>query len=325
MDTETPVETPSEPSFDVEAASDKIANAMFPPTLQLEKEAEEEVAAEPETVEVAQAAPIEAAPQAVEAPISWPKEMHQHWPTMPKEVREYWQLREKQMMEGLDQYKGTAAYGKSVQDVLAPYKPLLESKGLDAPRAIADLMQAYIAMTQGTVEQRRMAYEQVGKNLGITAMADPATPVDPQVKALQDQFNQIQHTLTSQQTQALEAAREKAGRDVEAFASDPKNVYFNEVADDILVHLKAGHDLPTAYKLAVRGNEVTFQKEVARIQTETEAKLKENARLEALPKQKAKSVNIGGRETQRAPTEPLGSMDDTLKSTLRDLRARVVH
>jgi hypothetical protein len=326
MDTETPVEAVSEPSLDVESASDKIASAIFPPTLQLEKEDEEDGAAEPEeAVQVAKTAPIEAVPPAIEAPTSWPREMHQHWPKVPKEVQDYWQLREKQMMDGLDQYKGVAAYGKSVADVLAPYKPLLESKGLDAPRAVADLMQAYTAMTQGTVEQRRMAYEHMGKNLGIMAAADTTTLVDPQVKALQDQFNQIQHTLTIQQTQALEAAREKAGREVEAFASDPKNVYFNEVADDILQHLKAGHDLPTAYKLAVRGNEVTFHKEIARISTETEAKLKENARLDALPKQKAKSVNIGGRDTQRAPTEPLGSMEETLKSTLGQLRSRVVH
>jgi hypothetical protein len=329
MDTEAVTEATesSAPAFDVQSASDKIAEAMFPPNLQLEKDEDTEgPVAEAEASAPVEEAYAEPVPLALEVPKSWPETMHQHWPKVPKEVQDYWQLREKQMMEGLDQYKGVAAYGKSVQDVLAPYKPLLESKGLDAPRAVADLMQAYTAMTQGTQEQRRMAYEQVGKNLGITSVStESATPVDPQVKALQDQFNQIQYTLTSQQTAALEAAKEKAGREVEAFASDPKNVYFNEVADDILIHLKAGHDLPTAYKLAVRGNEVTFHKEIARISTETEAKLKENARLDALPKQKAKSVNIGGRETQRAPTEPLGSMDDTLKSTLRDLRARVVH
>jgi hypothetical protein len=261
------------------------------------------------------------------APKSWPKEMHDHWGKTPKEVQTYWQTREKQMLDGIEQYKQAAHYGKSLSDVLAPYHPLLQSKGLDAPRAVADLMQAYTAMTQGTPEQRRTAYEQIGKNLGITLapQGEASVPLDPRIEAMQSQFQQMQQTITAQQTEALNAAREKAGQEVEKFASDPANIYFNELQDDILNELKAGYDLPTAYKRAVRANDVTFNKEIARTQTETEAKLKENARLQALPKKQAKSVNIGGRDSHVGLTEPLGTLEETIRAERSKMVSRVSH
>jgi hypothetical protein len=135
----------------------------------------------------------------------------------------------------------------------------------------------------------------------------------------------MQQVLTSQHQEALQVAKEKATQEVETFATDSAHVYFEELQDDILGFLKIGDSLQGAYEKAVWANPVTRAKEIARTQTETEAKLKENARLQALPKKVARSVNIGGREIQRAPTEPLGKMEDTLKTTLASLRSRVAH
>lgn len=316
--------TEEAPGFDIEAASDKIGEALFPPQASTEtEEPETEVAETPTegTATLDHAAPMAEVP----VPKSWKQEMHQHWGKIPREVQDYWQVREKQMLDGIEQYKTAASYGKSVGDVLAPYQPLLQSKGLDAPRVVADLMQTYTALTQGTPEQRWTAYQQLAKNLGLSAPAEGATPVDPHVKQLQDQFNQMQQALTAQHQEALQAARAKATQEVEAFAADTAHGYFEELQDDILGFLKLGDSLQGAYEKAVWANPVTRAKEIARTQTETEAKLKENARLQALPKKQAKSVNIGGREVQRAPTEPLGKMEDTLKTTLAGIRSRVAH
>src|SRR3990172_9240091 len=216
--------------FDIESASDRIGDQFFPPNdttepLENEEPVPDEAAAQVQSSEPA-TEPAQTPESSIsQAPKSWPKEMHDHWSKTPKEVQDYWQTREKQMLDGIEQYKQATSYGKSLSDILAPYQPLLQSKGIDAPRAITDLMQAYTAMTQGTPEQRRSAYEQIGKNLGIpSATGEASTPVDPQVKALQDQFNQIQQTLTAQQTEALNAAREKAGQEVEAFAADKTHI-----------------------------------------------------------------------------------------------------
>lgn len=327
-DTGTTEETASSPNYDTLA--DKIGEQLFdqtgPRQEDTEDEAVETAAAETVAATTSPATDLSAQPDL--APKSWPKEMHDHWTKMPKEARAYWQTREKQMLDGLDQYKQDAHYGKRLADVLTPYQPLLESKGLDAPRAVADLMQAYIAMTQGTPEQRAAAYQQIGKNLGITlapASTEPAPAIDPRIQAKLDQIDQMQSALTAQQQASYQAAQQKALQEVEAFAADPANAYFNDLQDDILQELKAGYDLPTAYKRSVRANDVTFNKEIAKAQTETEAKLKENARLHSLPKKQAKSINIGGRDTHAGLTEPLGTLEDTIRAERQKMVARTMH
>jgi hypothetical protein len=336
MATETAGDTSTETTetgFDMEAASDRLGASLFPETSTTEPEEDapnetpEPVAAAPDPLLVptdTQVQPADLPP----APKSWPKEMHAHWTKVPKEVQDYISnVREKQILDGIEQYKQAASYGKTLNDVLAPYQPLLQSKGLDAPRAVADLMQAYTALTQGTPEQRRDAFLKMGKNLNIPmgTEATPATPVDPEVQQLKEQFQQMQSHLTAQQQEAFNAARSKAMSEIETFAADASHAYFEELQDDILGFLKLGDSLQGAYEKAVWANPVTRAKEIARTQTETETKLKENARLQALPKKQAKSVNIGGRDTQRVPTDPLGSMDDTLKATAMALRSRVAH
>lgn len=329
---DTSTET-TETGFDMESASDRLGASLFPkvPTDEPEEETSETtpdpVAATPHPLPV----PTDPSVQPTElssAPKSWPKDMHPHWAKVPKEVQDYIaNVREKQILDGIDQYKQAASYGKTLNDVLAPYQPLLQSKGLDAPRAVADLMQAYTALTQGTPEQRRTAFHQMGKNLGIP-LGDPATPptpLDPEVQQLKEQFQQMQSHLTAQQQEAFTAAKSKALSEIETFAADAAHTYFEELQDDILGFLKIGDSLQGAYEKAVWANPVTRAKEIARTQTETETKLKENARLQSLPKKQAKSVNIGGRDTQRVPTDPLGSMDDTLKATAMALRSRVAH
>jgi hypothetical protein len=73
----------------------------------------------------------------------------------------------------------------------------------------------------------------------------------------------------------------------------------------------------------VWANPVTRAKELARVQTETETKFKENARLTALPKKQAAGVNVRSRDSQRAPTDTAeGTMEDTLRSTLKSIKDR---
>lgn len=322
-DTSVAVEDATGPDYDT--LSNRVGEQLFDQTgpREIPDEPDEETPApEPDLPE---AAPSPTRTPESDVPKSWPKDMHPHWATMPPEARAYWQTRETQMLTGLDQYKQEAAYGKSLREVLAPYEQIFHGKGLDAPRAVADMMGAYTALTQGTMESRHAAYAKMGQHLGLAQTAqqgEALPPLDPRLQSMQAQFEQMQQALTAQQTEAMTAARARASQEVEKFAADPANIYFNDVQDDILNELKAGYDLPTAYKRAVRANDVTFQKEIARSQTETEAKLKENARLQALPKKQAKSINIGGRESQSGPTETLGSLEDTIRSARTRMIAR---
>lgn len=260
-----------------------------------------------------------------EAPKSWPKEMHQHWTTVPKEVRQYWRTREKQMLDGLEQYKGDATAHREFREILNPYMPAFTAQNIDPKVVVKNLLGAHWRLTQGTPESRKAAYEQLGRDLQLVATDPNATPPDPRFTALEQQIHNITNTLTAQQQAVVNEYREKSAKEVDAFASDTKaHPYFDEVADDLAMLLQADRklSLQDAYDKAVWANPVTRQKELNRVQTDAAEKATERRRLDALPKKKAASANLNGRDSNKAPTEPVGSMDDTIRETLHKIQGR---
>lgn len=330
-------ETP-ESSFDMDAAVDKIGSELFPQAEASpghQAAAPEKAASPPPSSSVpapAAAAPPadsttpteQPAPTVREAPKSWPKEMHDHWGKTPKEVQDYWDKREKQMLDGLDQYKQGATLAKAYQDALAPYEQSLRQDGKDGPQAVKMLLNAHARLTTGSMESRLQAYRELGQNLKLNA--DPAveqTPLDPRIQAMQTEVDSLKEQQRQQAQAAWDEAYSKSAKEVEAFASDPTHPYFDECHDHIVNLIKNGATLQDAYDQAVWANPVTRAKELARVQTEAEAKFKENARLSALPKKAAAGVNVKSRDSMRAPTEAAeGTMEDTLRSTLKAIKER---
>ncbi len=323
MDTEEATPT----GLDIAAASESIGAQLFPETPSQEAGPDEAPATTPPSVEAAASPPD--APKLREIPKTWPKEMHDYWGKTDPKVQEYWETREKQMLDGLDQYKADAQFAKSIRETLTPYQQTLKGLRVNEMEAIRSLFNADHQLRYSTAEQKRAHFEQLAKNYGVEwpANGTPAstTPVDPAIESIQQQLTYMRSLQQAQQQAALQEARSKADQEVAAFAADDKaHPYFNEIVDDITILLQANQklSLQEAYEKAVWANPVTRAKEVAKVQTDTEAKLKENARLEALPKKKAAAVNVRSRDTQRSPTEPLGTMEDTLKATLAQIQAR---
>ena len=341
------VETEESTGFDMESAVERLGSELFPeaetpepdkPATPTETVAEalteqpKEAVVQTPTDKTAPATttptPQTPEPVASTAPKSWPKEMHEHWAKTPPQVQQYWQTREKQMLDGLDQYKQAATFGKTFHDVVSPYHEDFVRHGVDAPRAVQFLLEANRRLTTGTPESRQQAYQELGRNLGLSQQApmngeQAAQPqVDPRIQTIEQKLAQIEEAQLAKQREALEVARAKSQQEVDAFASDPNNAFFDEVADDIVKFIKAGESLQDAYQRAIWANPVTREKQMqTRLQTEAE-KAKERARLDALPKKQAKSVNVRGRDTARSSTDPVGSMDDTLKETLAKIKAR---
>ena len=330
--------------FDMESAVERLGNELFPeaetpdekPSTapvaealveQTTKESEKVVTTPEKVVNTSEkVVTTPETPITSTAPKSWPKEMHDHWAKTPPEVQQYWQTREKQMLDGLDQYKGAAQYGKTIQDAIAPFQQDIQAQGVDAPRAISFLLEANRRLTTGSVESRRQAYEELGRNLGLPSQAqpgaEPQAPLDPRIQTLEQRIASIQEAQTRQQQAALDAAKAKSQAEVDAFAADPKHAFFDEVHEDIVKFIQAGASLQEAYDRAIWANPVTREKQMQeRLSTEAE-KAKERARLDALPKKKAQSVNVRSRDTSRTPTEPVGSIEDTMRETLTKIKAR---
>ncbi len=322
MDTENSGNTGT---LDLDAAVEQIGDSLFPKGDDAPHEATDDGEASAPVEEAASATPAEVAPPSVAraVPKSWPSEMHSHWGTLPEPVQAYWEQREQQMVQGLGQYKTDAEFAKSLRDVMTPYKPIFASYGMNEQQAIQSLLNAQYRLTQGTPEARREAYQTLGKNLGLV-QADPAAPQpDPHLQAIQQRVSQMEAALTATHQAELNQTRARISQEVDTFASDTTaHPYFNDVADDIIHMINAGHSLKDAYEKAVWANPVTRQKELGKHQAEADAKLKENARLNALKARHASSANVRSHATRSAPTEPLGSMEDTMKRTLAEMKSR---
>lgn len=316
------IENTGDTGFDMDAAVNELGSDLG---LGLEKEVTSDDIGDQEELplETVEVAPIVDTPVIRQPPKSWSKDYHEHWSKTDPKVQEYIEKREKDFLDGLEQYKGDSQYAKQLRDILTPYKPFLQAQGVDETQAVKYLLNAQYRLSNGTVEERKSAYEQIGRDLGLV-QAQAAAAVDPAVSQLQKELNGIKSTLTARQTAEYKSAQDAAAREVETFAADAAHPYFQDVIQDMVILINAGHSLTDAYEKAVWANPLTREKELARIQTESAAKLKSKAKDEADAARKAAGSNVRGQETRKAPTEPKGKFlsDESMREELKAIRDR---
>jgi len=315
------------PADDLDSAIDKAADAgtgaeTNDADLKLDTEAPEG--------DTATDAP--AAPEKIALPQSWKKDLAPVWEKMDPAAQKYYLEREKQMLDGLTGYKSDAEYGRSLKGVIDRYQDVLQQQGIDATKAVEFLFAAHKNLSMGSPEQKMAYLARVAQSYGLTLNAqapgqgqESATPLPPEVTALRDQVNRLTETMTARERADYTARQEQTAKDVDAFARDPANPYFDEVADDIVLLIKTGLPLKEAYEKAVWANPVTRQKEIGRIQTEAAEANRKKAQEAAQKAKKATAANVRGQDTARAPTGPKGTIqnvDEILNDTLADIRNR---
>lgn len=255
-------------------------------------------------------------------PQSWAKEKHEIWGKLDPQAQEYIELREKQMLDGIEQYKGGYQYAQAINQAIEPFRQDIAAAGVDEATAISELMRHHRALTNGTLEQRQQALLQIGIASGIIPR-DGQSQADLERMQLERQIQQYQQLEQGRIQQYYQQEQQRITQAVTAFATDPKNEYFEEVADTMLPLLQAGHDLQSAYDQAVWANPVTRAKEIAKQQTQSSSAKTDKSRLEAEAARKASSVNVkstSGRNGRQ--TQPTGSMRDTMEETLREMKNR---
>ena len=304
-----------EDEFDLDGAIEDVAASMKdveapkPGDLPESEPPEEEEETPPDQTET---------PDLRAPPKSWAKEQHEHWTKLTPEAQDYIALREKQMLDGLEQYRGEAGFGKAMREAVQPYQEVIRAAGVDAPTAVKTLLDAHYKLVSGTPEQKQALMAEIAQNYGVTL---DGVSVPPEYASIKQEVSHLRSLLEQQVRSGQEAARSKIEREVEVFAS--KHPHFDEVADDIIAQLQAGADLDTAYEKAIWANPATRHREIDRLRKESEDKLIERKKAEAAAARKATVANVRSRDTAGTPTEPLGTMEDTMKETLNSIRARV--
>ncbi len=264
-------------------------------------------------------------------PTSWKKEWESDWKATPTTSRQRFIEREKQMLDGIEQYKGDAGFGKSMREVYGPYGEFLKSQGVDEIKATQYLLNAHYRLTNGTPEDKAAYWAQLEKSYGIPsrAPADPNAPapaaLPPEVQAALKRLDAIEGNLTERQQQEFVQRKAATAQEVNTFADDPAHPYFDECGDHIARLIKAGYGLQEAYDTAVYANPVTRVKETQRLQTEAANALKEKAKQTARAARRATSANVNSTSSSRTPTEgpaKVADLDSVLRETAAEMRAK---
>jgi hypothetical protein len=268
------------------------------------------------------------------APRTWRPEAAAAWDALPPTVQQEVIKREEDMFKGIEGYKAHATVGQTFQQATQVFAPLLTQQGHDPIQLTHQLLSAHATLSLGSAEDKLAAIQQIAQSYGVELNpVDPenAPYVDPQVAALQKQLAAVQSKLSqNDQLQAQQRAQQETeiratlSAEIEKFASDPANPYFDEVANDIVALMNAGlaKDLKDAYEQAVYRNPVTRAKEIERKASETAQAAQKAAAEKAAKARAATSVNVRTSPKQASGTAALGSMDDTLAATLAAMKAR---
>lgn len=283
--------------------------------------------ATPEVPEDGEAAPADETAKLPEPPKTWRKEALEHWATIPDTVRAEILKREEDMFRGLESYRAAAQTGRQLQELLAPFSAGIQQAGVDPLVYVGNLLNLDASLSQGTPEQRFDLINRVAQAYGVDlyeAFGAQRPYVDPQVANLQRELQSLQSQMQSRQQVESRQQRAQAEQAVNTFASDPANVYFDEVAPEMLQLINAtpGITLQQAYDKACRLNDGVWAKiQAAEAQKKAEAAASKAAQ-HAAQARKAASVTVPSTSRRGSGTAPVGTMEDTLTQTLNAIRGR---
>lgn len=323
---ETPQGGEQNSSLDIAGAVDSIGDSLgFGKAVEGEaKTAVTEPVAEAKPAEVTE--PVVAA---TAAPKTWKPEEAATWASIPKVAQDAIARREEDMFRGLEQYKGAANFGNTVQKTLEPYMPMLKAQGIDPVSNIKSLMDMHYYIATGDAATKLAMLQQIERDYKITrtdlgAVQENASYADPEVSALRAELQQLKSGQASLQEARQQETQAKVQSEVDAFVADPANVYFQEVGEEVarLLGMDKQLSLAKAYETAVWANPVTRAKEIARQDVEKQAKAAGEAKKKLADVQRATAGNLRIQPKAGAATLPLGTMEDTMQETLRSIKSR---
>lgn len=263
--------------------------------------------------------------QKVGAPKTWRKEAAAAWDSLPDVIKQEVAKREEDMFKGIEGYKNQAAIGSNFAQMLEPFQPYFAMTGANPYEEIQGLLGLAHTAKFGTAEQKMDMVLAIMQDCGLDPLdaaefAQSKPQPDPQIVALQRELNQVKSAQRNDELARQNAARSTIDAQIQAFAADPKNIYFEEVIDEMAAFYNSGisKTLEDAYERAVRANPVTHAKEQARLAAEAQAQ----AQAKRQQAQQATAANLRTSTRQASATAPTGTIDETLEATLRDIRNR---
>lgn len=261
------------------------------------------------------------------APRTWRPEAAAEWAALPPTVKAEIAKREEDAFRGIEQYKGDARVGQGFKQAIGKYLPILQQHNIDPMQQVAGLMEAHQTLALGTSDQKLALFQKLAEDYGVS-LADAAINLppyrDPEVVRLQKELQDVKSSMSAAEQHRAQQQRAEFEAEVTKFQSDPANLYFNELVNDMAELLEKGlaKNIKEAYDKAAKLNPVVSAKEQVRVTAEATKKAAEDAAAKAAAAKAATAANVRSRARAGSAATPVGSIDDTLQATYREIMSR---
>lgn len=345
---ESPESEPEAPEKPLEAkperARDETGKFVEQP-----KETKPEVKTEAKPVEKAVETASEPEPQAAietsqsqrdlnRAPSTWKPTARVEWEKLPAPVRAEIHRREQDFLNGQREILPDAQFGKSMRQVIDPYRLLIEAEGATPERAVADIMRTAAILRMGTPQQKYAAFAQAAQQYGVDLRAFNQTSESgqPQIpQTFQDpRVDQLLAHLTNQETQRQHQEQSTLESIVTDWMNEadaqgqPLRPYLGDVMTEMQAlvpqirqakpALAQAQVLQEAYERATWGNPEVRALLQTKQQTDLDAQRRTDNQGRVRDAKKAASVNVARRASSPSPAKP-GSLEETISNTAREL------
>lgn len=264
-----------------------------------------------------QPAKVETPSESIRPPASWTPAAKAKFATLDPEVQKEVLRREQDVEKGFRDRAEQLKRYEPLENILAPRRALWAAQGLDEASAIKTLLAAQDLLEQDP----RKGLEFLAKSYGV----DLAQPVQGQAFAPQPAGNSPTPEFTALQQELADLKRQMATQSeaglvsqIEAFRQDPKNLYFENVREDMAVLLNSGKakDLPEAYEMACWMNPEIR----ALLQTPQVAPVP----AQDVSRKKAAGSSVTGSPAQAvgAVPNPNGSIEDDIRAAILEAQGR---
>lgn len=172
--------------------------------------------------------------------------------TLPKDVQDEFLRIEGEAQKAKTEWASKGEQFNRLNKLFEPIADRLTLSGQTQETYVAALIRA----DQMLRDNPQQALAQIGQMYGINIPGVQAAPqpyVDPNVQRLQQTVGQLQQFIQSQQTESEQSKMSAATAELEAFRSDPKHLYFENVRPLMATFMKDGRagTLEEAYDMAV--------------------------------------------------------------------------
>lgn len=181
-----------------------------------------------------------------------------------------------------------------LDSLLAPARDFYRMRGFDDATRMERLIVAEQMLEKQPYEAIAALAQQVGVDLrrlvqpapGQQQQApQPEQPLHPAFQQILGEINTLKSAQAQQHQQQAQAAQSEVVSKIDAFKADPKNLYFENVKDDMANLIRSGVavDLPDAYTKAIWANPtirpllLQAQQQAAQVQVQQQASAKADA------------------------------------------------